>query len=115
MCIIIDTISYCNSSYATKKSGNVSFSASQFIIYCAYYKCIYPFQDISGWMSIISSLQFRNNKTKKIKSTLPFKKGWLITLRAVSMLIDEFFQRDDISFVLTRRLNQDAVEVSSCN
>lgn len=44
---------------------------------------------------------------------MPFKEGWLITLRAVSMLIEDFFEQDEISFVLTRRLNQDAVEVSN--
>ena len=36
----------------------------------------------------------------------------MISLRAISLLVDDLFQLDGISFVLTRRLNQDPLEVS---
>ena len=69
------------------------------------------FQNILQWEDRISKIKFRNVRTKKLKSTLPFKEGWLVTLRALSMMLSELLQIQDISFVLTRRLNQDPVEV----
>lgn len=36
-------------------------------------------------------------------------------MRSVSEIIKELFALDGVWFVLTRRLNQDPIEVSSCN
>lgn len=47
-----------------------------------------------------------------MKNTLPFKEGWIISFRAISSLISELFNEyEEVTFVLTRRLNQDPVEV----
>ncbi|MEL7308023.1 MAG: hypothetical protein AAGK05_09200, partial [Pseudomonadota bacterium] len=65
-----------------------------------------------SWISIIDGIKFKNRKTSKIKEMVPFKTGWIITLKAIRLLLSELFEIDGISFVLTRRLNQDPVEVS---
>lgn len=62
-------------------------------------------------MERIAEIKFRG-KQGRLKATLPFKEGWLITLTAASMLLTDLLSLDEISFVLTRRLNQDPVEVS---
>ena len=70
------------------------------------------FQDIDRWVDYISELQFRNKRTGVVKRMLPFKLGWLTTLKAVKLLVSDLLSLDGITFVLTRRLNQDAIEVS---
>lgn len=75
----------------------------------------FDFQDIDRWINFISELQFRNKHTGVIKRSLPFKQGWLTTLKAICLLITDLLDLDGINFVLTRRLNQDAIEVSVCN
>ena len=73
-------------------------------------------QDLLIWESRIAELKFRNVRTKVVKRTLPFKEGWLISIKAVILFISEFFtNNDEISFVLTRRLNQDPLEVKNDN
>ena len=69
-------------------------------------------QDIKRWFEEIKAINFKNKRTGIVKRTLPFKEGWLITLMAVQSLINELFELEGISFVLTRRLNQDPLEVS---
>ena len=76
------------------------------------YVIIFSRQEIDLWIAEIDGIKFRNKRNNTVKQTLPFKEGWMISLRAISLLVDDLFQLDGISFVLTRRLNQDPLEVS---
>ena len=70
-------------------------------------------QELLQWERRISGLKFRNLRTNVVKRTLPFKEGWLISIRAVTELIGELFDsNENLSFILMRRLNQDPLEVS---
>ena len=70
------------------------------------------FQDVDKWIEFVSSIKFKSRRTSRMKATQPFKEGWLMTLKAVSILLSNLLARDGIAFVLTRRLNQDPIEVS---
>ena len=70
------------------------------------------FQALVAWEGRLSDIKFRSLKTRRLKKTQPFKEGWILTIRAVSALVSDLFMDEDISFVLTRRLNQDPVEVT---
>ena len=67
---------------------------------------------VDHWEERISMIKFRNYHNNRLKITLPFKQGWLISLNAIKSLIDELFEAEEsVNFVLTRRLNHDPVEV----
>lgn len=67
---------------------------------------------LDRWFLFVQSISFKG--ARQSKRTLPFKEGWLISLAAVKCLLSDVLEEDEVSFVLTRRINQDAVEVSTC-
>ena len=68
-------------------------------------------QTLLEWAKRIESIEFKNRRTGNTKRTLPFKEGWIITLRSLSLMIIDLLSREETLFILTRRLNQDPLEV----
>ena len=66
-----------------------------------------------AWINKIESLSFipLHGKRRTVVRSMPFKKGWLISLQAIVSLIDDCFRTEEIFFVRTRLLNQDILEV----
>lgn len=70
---------------------------------------------VEEWIQKIAAISFVPIRGKRSACRmLPFKKGWLISLRAIVLLIDECFSHEEIFFVRTRRFNQDILEVRYC-
>lgn len=64
------------------------------------------FEVLDSAMSWIESWTFQDSKSAQ----MPFQKGWLITIANMKRVVRDLLERG-FSFVATRRLNQDCLEV----
>lgn len=47
---------------------------------------LFAFQMFAQWEKRIFKIKFRNNRNNRLKTTLPFKDGWSVTLNAITSL-----------------------------
>jgi hypothetical protein len=65
---------------------------------------------ISGWRF----MDQRPSAKAPIRQTLPFKRGWGITLAALEQLVRTQFANPEVFFMALRRFNQDCLENTFC-
>lgn len=71
--------------------------------------CQEKLEEINEYIEWIEKWTFQNDKVTK--SSMPFKKGLLTTLKGIKEVVTRCFEMD-FQFLGTRRLNQDCLEVS---
>ena len=67
-------------------------------------------EEIEGMRTINTRLQQATGRVEASKAMLPFQRGWLVTIDAALELVDKLKRKYNATFLLTTRINQDALE-----